>query len=195
MGMTSGLRRLVAEWQINRLSKTIDSPQLNFPADLMKPRHVLVVLPPGLRELTMVKQYLPLITVLFKPADVTLLAMPGIKVHDIYPRKGFQILTPALDQLTWAGLPKKTYLKTLSDLQFDTILDLNLEASHFTSSVLLNFPKAIRIGRGNHLGDPFYNLEIRTKYLRDERNIYRSLLETLGTLLNKRIDGATSSPA
>ena len=38
---------------------------------------------------------------------------------------------------------------------------------------------AVRIGRGNHLGQPYYNLEIKTKYLRDERNIYRSLLETI----------------
>ncbi len=188
-----GLKNFFATLQLNHARKHMQSGQVQFPAALMKPRHILVCLPGSLRELTMIKQFLPTINQLFKPADVTLLAVPGIKLHDIYPRKGFQILTPATDQLTWAGLPKKTYLKSLTDQKFDMILDLNLETSFFTSTVLLNFPDAVRIGRGNHLGDPFYNLEIKTKYLRDERNIYRSLLETLGAIMNKPVSGNTSA--
>ena len=153
----------------------------------------MVCLPEGLRELTLVKQFLPVITYLFKPADVTLLAMPGVKVHDIYPRKGFQILTPATEQLTWSGLPKKTYLKMLTDLKFDTIINLNFGDSFFTRCVLLNFPQAVRIGRGNHLGQPYYNLEIKTKYLRDERNIYKSLFETLGIMVNRPVNDMTTT--
>ncbi len=53
-----------------------------------------------------------------------------------------------------------------------------------------SFPRAVRIGRGNHLGIPYYNLEIKTKYLRDERNIYRSLLETLSALMNRKLEGS-----
>ena len=184
-----GVRNFVASIQIGMQKKRMVGRQLSFPSDLQKPKHILVCLPGGLRELTLVKQFLPAITSLFKPADITLLALPGIKVYDIYPRKGFQILTPSLDQVTWAGLPKKSYLNLLSEHKFDTILDLNLKVSNFTSMVLLRFPNAIRIGRGNHLGPPFYNLEIKTKYLRDERNIYRSLLATLGTVMNKPVEG------
>ena len=183
-----GLRNFLATQQLKYLTKRAHSTPLSFPGDLLKRKHVLVCLPAGLRELTLVKQLLPAIAYLFKPADIALLSMPGIRVYDIYPRKGFQILTPSLDQLTWTGLPKKSYLQTLTDLKFDMILDMNLEESHFTSSVLLDFPNAVRIGRGNHLGQPYYNLEIKTKYLRDERNIYRSLLETLGAIMNKRVD-------
>jgi hypothetical protein len=184
-----GFRDFIAGVQIGQLKRRVEGRQLSLPGDLLKPRHILVCLPGGLRELTMVKQLLPAITHLFKPADITLLALPGVKVYDIYPRKGFQILTPSLDQVTWTGLPKKSYLATLCEQKFDTILDLNLEPSSFTSTVLLRFPDAIRIGRGNHLGVPFYNLEIKTKYLRDERNIYRSLLATLATVMNKPVDG------
>jgi hypothetical protein len=72
----------------------------------------------------------------------------------------------------------------LEHYSFDLVLDLNLEGNSFTSGILLAFPGALRVGRGNHLGEPYYNLEIKTKYLRDERNIYRSLLETLGTIKN-----------
>lgn len=160
----------------------------NFPGDLLSPKRILVCLPPGLRELTLVKQFLPTISYLFKSADISLLTVPGVKITDIYPRKGFQILAPSMDQLTWTGLPKKSYLKMLHDYKFDLILDLNFQQSIFTSTVLLSFPSAIRIGRGNHLGEPFYNLEIKTKYLRDERNIYRSLLETLGRIMNRHVD-------
>ena len=92
-------------------------------------------------------------------------------------------------------MPKKSYLKVLNDYKFDLILDLNFEQSIFISTILLNFPSAIRIGRGNHLGEPFYNLEIKTKYLRDERNIYRSLLETLGRIMNRQIDRVSFSGA
>ena len=184
-----GLRDLVASVQIGMQKKRVEGRQLSFPADLEKPKHVLVCLPEALRELTLVKQFLPTITHLFKPADISLLALPGVKVYDIYPRKGFEILTPVIDQVSWSGLPKKSYLAMLIEHKFDTILDLNLKESFFTSTVLLYFPEAIRIGRGNHLGPPFYNLEIKTKYLRDERNIYRSLLSTLGTVMNKPVEG------
>lgn len=184
-----GLRNFVGSIQIGMRKKRTQDRVWSFPGDLQKPKHILVCLPEALRELTLVKQLLPTITQLFKPADITLLALPGVKVYDIYPRKGFQILTPASDQVTWSGLPKKAYLAMLADHKFDTVLDLNLKESLYTSSVLLNFPDAIRIGRGNHLGRPFYNLEIKTKYLRDERNIYRSLLTTLGTVMNKPVEG------
>ncbi|MEW5795378.1 MAG: hypothetical protein AB1772_03360 [Candidatus Zixiibacteriota bacterium] len=184
-----GFRDFIAKAQIGYMKGKAEGRQLSIPEDLLRPKHLLVCLPGGLRELTMVKQLLPTIAHLFKSADITLLTLPGIKVYDIYPRKGFQILTPSLDQVTWTGLPKKSYLQTLCEYKFDTILDLNLEASTFTSTVLLKFPGAIRIGRGNHLGTPFYNLEIKTKYLRDERNIYRSLLATLAAIMKKPVDG------
>jgi hypothetical protein len=184
-----GFRDFIARAQIGYMKKRVEGRQLSIPDDLLRPKHLLVCLPGGLRELTMVKQLLPVIAHLFKTADITLLTLPGIKVYDIYPRKGFQILTPSLDQVTWTGLPKKTYLEMLCQHKFDTILDLNLETSSFTSTILLKFPDAIRIGRGNHLGCPFYNLEIKTKYLRDERNIYRSLLATLAAVMKKPVDG------
>ena len=84
--------------------------------------------------------------------------------------------------MTWTGLPKRSYIKMLQEYEFDLVLDLNLQTSPFTSGILLSFPSAVRVGRGNQLGEPFYNLEIKTRYLRDERNIYRSLLNTLSTI-------------
>lgn len=182
-----GLRHYLAEIQIRQRRRRVELNSISIPSGLMRVRHMLVLLPPGLRELTLVKEFLPIIATLFKHADITLLAMPGIQVTDIYPRKGFQIITPSVDQLQWAGLPKKGFMQMLEGYTFDMILDMNLEQSHFTSSILLNFPNAIRIGHGNHLGQPYYNLEIKTKYLRDERQIYRSLLETLGDLMQRRV--------
>lgn len=173
------LKSLLANFRVKQNARRMESGAMIFPDSLQHPKHILVCLPGGLRELTLVKQFLPAITDLFKPADIALLCMPGMKVNDIFPRKGFQILSPSSDQLTWAGLPKRSYIDSLKNMKIDLVLDLNLQQSNFTSSVLLNFPEAVRIGRGNHLGRPYYNLEIKTKYLRDERNIYRSLLETI----------------
>ena len=175
---------LIAGVRIRQIKKSMESDTLSFPGVLLKPKHVLVCLPGGLRELTLVKQLLPMIADLFKPADISLLSMPGMRVNDIFPRKGFQILSPTVDQITWTGLPKKSYIEMLQGHKFDLVLDLNLESSKFTSGILLNLPHAVRIGRGNHLGNPFYNLEIKTRFLRDERNIYRSLLETIDAMKN-----------
>jgi len=180
------LRNFLARITLERLKSKMTTEAFDFPDVLFAPKHVLVCLPAGLRQLTLVKQFLPNITELFKPAEITLLPMPGMKIADIFPRKGFHVLTPLPDQKAWTGLARKSYLRVLQDYKFDLLLDLNLDSTFFTSSVLLNFPKALRIGRGNHLGQPFYNLEIKTKYLRDERNIYRSLFETLRLLKNSR---------
>ena len=112
-----GLKTLLGNLQVNRLSRRMDSASLSFPSVLLQPKHVLVCLPEGLRELTLIKQFLPAITALFKPADITLLAMPGVRLSDIYPRKGFQILTPTMDQVNWSGLPKKSYITHLQSLK------------------------------------------------------------------------------
>ncbi|MBK7140965.1 MAG: hypothetical protein IPH75_02650 [bacterium] len=189
-----GFRQYLAKFQIARVKRKAELRPFNIPGDLLRVRQMLVLLPSGLRELTLVKGFLPTISQLFKHADITLLAMPGIQVTDIYPRKGFQIITPSVDQLGWTGLPKKSFMSVLQGYNFDMILDLNLEESSFTSSVLLSFPKSIRIGRGNSLGGPYYNVEIKTKYLRDERNIYRSLLETLGDLMHKKVQVGSEVP-
>lgn len=178
------LKELVGRWQLRKLKKQMHGAQpRTFPTDLMEPKRILVCLPGSLRELTLVKQFLPGISSMFKSATVTLLTIPGVKVHDIYPRRGYQIMTPTTDQLAWSGVPTRSYLASLQGNKYDMLIDLNLEKSFFTSAVLLSFPEAVRIGRGNHLGSPYYNLEIKTKYLRDERNIYRSLLDTLETLI------------
>jgi hypothetical protein len=187
------LKHFIAKFQLRRYRAQMVPSSWSFPSDLMKPRRILVCLPAGLRELTLVKSFLPTIAYLFKPADITLLAMPGIKVTDIYPRKGVQLMTPTVDQLNWSGLPKKSYLKTLQSQKYDMLLDMSIEPTEFVSAVLLSFPQAIRIGRGNHLGNPYYNFEIKTKYLRDERNIYRSMLATIGQVINRNIDNAVTA--
>lgn len=179
------LKEYVGQFKLKRVERRVDLPALMFPGALSGPKHVLVCLPGGLRELTIVKGFLPQISELFRPADITLLSLPGMKVTDIFPRKGFHILSPSADQLTWSGLPRKSYVKTLQDYGFDLLLDLNLQPSPFTCGVLLSFPQAVRIGRSNHLGRPYYNLEVKTKYLRDERNIYRSVLETLSIIRSR----------
>lgn len=175
-------KSLIANIKIIRMKNKIESEIFNFPSALNSPKNILVCLPRGLRELTIVKEFLPTISEMFKNAKITLMPTPGIKVSDMYPRKGFNILSPTSDQLTWSGLPKKNYLTILQSNNFDMILDLNFEESSFTSGILLSFPKALRIGKGNFLGEPFYNLEIKTKFLRDERNIYRSIFDTLSVL-------------
>jgi hypothetical protein len=188
------LKNLLGGWQLRSLKGMMDTGVRQFPADLLTPKQVLICLPGGLRELTLVKQFLPEISSLFRGASVSLLAMPGVKVHDIYPRRGYQILTPSADQLRWSGVPKRSFLETLKGYGFDLLLDLNLEFSYFTAGVLLSFPSAIRVGRGNHLGPPFYNIEIKTRYLRDERNIYRSLLETLEHIMQVKSEVSGTEP-
>lgn len=174
-----GLKSILGDIALNRWKRRMEDSALSFPGALIKPKHVLICLPGELRELTMVKQFLPQIQEMFGESQISLLALPGVRVNDIYPRKGFNILSPSSDATGWSGLPKKSYLDQLNKRQFDLVLDMNLGSSPFTRGVLLSLPSAVRIGRGNHLGHPYYNLEIKTKYLRDERNIYKSLLTTL----------------
>ncbi len=180
------VKNMVAKIKLHHMKNRLESPTFEFPSALNKPKQILVCLPRGFKELTLVKQFLPPLTELFKPAEITLLSMPGVRVKDIYPRKGFNILSPSPDMVGWAGLPNKQYIRILKDCKIDLVLDLNFGYSNFISGVLLSFPEAIRIGKGNHLGEPYYNLEIKTKYLRDERNIYRSLFEILNTLKGSR---------
>jgi hypothetical protein len=176
------LKSFVSRIALEHRKRRMPMATIEIPSSLGRVRRILVCLPGGLRELTLIKQFLPTIRDIFRPASVTLLSHPGATINDMYPKQGFQILSPTLDQTTWSGLPKAGYVKILKDCKFDMVLDMNLDRNPFTSAVLLSFPDAIRVGRGNHLGEPYYNLEIKTKYLRDERNIYKSLLHILGAM-------------
>ena len=192
--MMQAVKDIVARSKLKGLTKRMDSELHSYPEDLRTPKRILICLPSSLRELTLVKQFLPKVTTIFKNAQVSLLTNPEVKVHDIYPRRGFQILTPTSDQMSWSGFPRAAYLSTLQEYKFDMVLDFNLQRSFFTSAVLLSFPRAIRVGQGNHLGQPFYNLEIKTRYLRDERNIYRSILDTLAKIIDPT-DQTDQAPA
>ena len=184
--MLSSFKGFVARTKLTHRRRQMETGTFRFPDALRTSKQVLVCLPGELRELTALKPHLAEIKDLFKSATITLLAQPGLKIADIFPSRGFNILTPSDDQVSWTGLAKSSYLDFLKDYKFDVILDLNLGTSTFTSSILLHYPNALRIGRGNHLGRPYYNLEIKTRYLRDERNIYRSVLETLRVLKDGR---------
>jgi len=167
----------------------------DLPADdLKKTYRVLVCLPPDQRELTMIKQLLPDLSKVFAEAEISLLASPGKNIYDIFPRKGFNILTPKSDSISWVGLATGKYIDSLKAKKFNLILDMNLTTNIFTQSILLNYPSAIRVGKGNSLGSPFYNLEIKTKFIRDEKNIYRSMIDIMDSLKNNRsaINGAVS---
>lgn len=193
--MMNRVKHVMAGMQVRSRSRRMHSEPFLVPGSLRNPRKVLICLPGGLRELTLIKSFLPTIADLFSSADITLLPLPGSVVADIFPRKGFHIENTNVDKLSWTGLPSKEFLKRLDGERFDLVIDLDLEGSYFTAAVLLNFPGAIRVGRGNHLGAPFYNLEIKSKYLRDEKNIYRSLFDTIALFIQPPPNELTSSSA
>jgi len=132
----------------------------------------------------MIKQFLPDLSRTFAEAEINLMASPGSSGYDIFPRKGYRIMTPTSQHISWCGLASKRYLKLLRENMYDLILDFNLSQNYFSQSILLAFPKAIKIGKGNSLGPPYYNLEIKTKFIRDEKNIYKSIITTIDKLKN-----------
>ncbi len=166
------------------MCRNYQSVPITLPCDIQKIKNVLVCLPPGQRELTMVKQLLPDISKVFAEAEIYLMASPGHNIYDIFPRKGYRIMSPTSDHVNWLGLASKKYLQILYENKYDLILDMNLIPNSFMQSILLAFPAAIKIGKGNSLGVPYYNIEIKTKFIRDEKNIYRSILNTIDTLKN-----------
>ena len=56
---TVSLKGTIANVQLSRAKKSMVPGELMFPDALRSPKHILVCLPPGLRELTLVKQFLP----------------------------------------------------------------------------------------------------------------------------------------
>jgi hypothetical protein len=85
--MKQSIKKFVAGFQLNRRKGNLDWDAFEFPGALSRPKHVLVCLPDNLRQLTLVKQFLPSVTDLFKSADITLLAAPGVKIADIFLAK------------------------------------------------------------------------------------------------------------
>jgi len=179
----ASLKKYTARFKLRMMANNIKPAEISLPGDLVEVQSMLVCLPPEQRELTMVKNLLPEVTKIFSKAQIYILACPGSKIYDIFPRKGYFILTPSTKHVSWSGMPTKDYLEVLNEHKYNLILDMNLEENIFMQSILLSFPNTIRVGRADFLGQPYYNLEIKTRYLRDEKNIYKSIIETLNRLV------------
>ncbi|MFQ5606847.1 MAG: hypothetical protein ACE5GA_02785 [Candidatus Zixiibacteriota bacterium] len=179
-----GLKSVIVSSRLGWLKRQCSSAEFVFPDAISASKNVLICLPQGLRELTLVKPFLPEFVDIFAPAEMYLLATPGSHVANIFPRKGYRILAPGFAQCDWTGLPKASYLETVRQNRIDLIIDLNLGDNPFIASALLTLNECVRIGVGDHLGKPYYNLEIRTAYLRDERNIYRSFIDMIARIRN-----------
>ena len=191
----ASFKKHMAKVRLKLMASRIAPAEINLPGDLLEVQSVLICLPPQQRELTMVKGLLPEVTKIFSKAKIYILACPGSNIYDIFPRKGYYILTPSTKHVTWLGLPNKNYLDVLGEYKFDLILDMNLDINYFMQAILLSFPNTIRVGRANFLGQPYFNLEIKTRYLRDEKNIYKSIIETLDRLMvygQSNINNSTS---
>ena len=184
------LKNILARFKLSLIRRKYVPASIAVPEDMINCKNVLICLPPGQRELTMVKQLLPELSRVFSESEIYRLAAPGSSVYSIFPRKGYRILTPTSQHLTWSGLPKKAYLAGLHETGYKVILDMNLNRHYFSQAILLSFPGAIKIGRANHLGTPFYNLEIKTRYLRDEKNIYKSIIATVDRIKNPAVVNA-----
>lgn len=164
--------------------RKFESGGINLPDDLKMVTSLLICLPPDQRELTMIKNLLPQINRTFAGAKICLLASPGSMIYNIFPRRGFHIMTPGNKELSWGGMASKEYLRKLKEEKFEMIFDMNLETNYFAQGILLAFPDAVRVGPANRLERPYYNLEIKTRFLRDEKNIYKSMVETIDRLIN-----------
>ncbi len=178
------LKKILAGAKLRMMLRSYQSAVISLPGDLRNCRNVLVCLPPEQRELTMIKGLLPDISRIFSESEIYLMASPNSTIYDIFPRKGYRIMTPTSQHLTWSGLASRIYIKQLRETNYNLILDLNLTSSSFARSILLAFPEAIKIGRSNVLGTPYYNIEIKTKFIRDAKNIYRSMIDTIDRLKN-----------
>jgi hypothetical protein len=176
-----GFRSLSAKMSLIRVASKTNSSPLSLPLEL-KGKSLLVLLPAVLRDLAIIKQVLPSITSIFGSDRVFLCAAPNSDVKSIFPSKGFRIISPTSSSMNWCHLPSSTFLEKLKKHKFDYVFDTNLEENQFAARILLEFPLAVRFGCLGHLGLPYINLEVKTKYLRDRRLIYKAILEVISNL-------------
>lgn len=176
-----GIKSMAARFSLMRASSRTDSAPVILPLNLQD-KSLLVLLPATQSDLTLIKQVLPDVTRLFGQESVHLLAAPDTNVRTIFPSKGFRIISPSRSAVNWCKLPTSSFLCKLDEHKFDYIFDTNLENNTFAARVLLNFPNAVRFGCNGRLGTPYLNLEIKTKFLRDRRLIYRSMLEVISNI-------------
>ncbi len=182
----------VARLSMQRAISRMKSEPVSVPLTL-KGRPLLVLLPRDQRNLTVVKQVLAEIIEIFGDTTITLLAFPGGDVQSIFPTKGIRIISPPPSALNWQKLPSRSFLEMMRKEKFEFIFDTNLDENRFAARILLEFPKAVRFGCSDLLGAPFLNLEIKTKYSRDRRLIYSSILEVIAGLGKSGKSGRTMS--
>lgn len=178
------IKSLMAKAVLSRAASKTKSAPLSLPLEFSG-KSLLVLLPGEQRELTVVKQILPDITAVFGNQQVYMLSSIGVQIESIFPSKGFRYISAGKSAIKWSGLPSHSFLEKLRKHKFDYIFDTNLSENVFAARVLLEFPQAVRFGNSGYLGLPYLNLEIKTKFLRDRRQIYRSILDVVAKLAHK----------
>ena len=67
------LKSILGQLRLKQMRSRIECRSVHFPLALHDTKHVLVCLPRGLRALTVLKQFLPSLKEMFRPAEITLM--------------------------------------------------------------------------------------------------------------------------
>ncbi|MBD3234503.1 MAG: hypothetical protein GF315_12330 [candidate division Zixibacteria bacterium] len=102
---------------------------------------------------------------------------PAGRIHRY--TSGYRVFHPEVDQKGRHGLPDKVFVDRISQIGAKMALDLDASEDPYNPYLALKSGANIRIGIEKEIGEPFYNLRIRTDGEASLRHKYQDMLTFL----------------
>jgi Family of unknown function (DUF6913) len=177
MGLKGIVKSFLLKWQIKKTNQA--SYSLNSSID--SPARILVLYPHGPEGLQHAYKMLTGLSTLFTNSEFCLIGSSGTSGGKTGKQVETKCLSPQESDLTWSGLPNKTFINKIKQQKGDLLIDLSIQKDFFNAYIASCSGVPIRIGNYGTWGSPVYNLEIKTNYLQSEEKILNSFVDVLRT--------------
>ncbi|MBD3218928.1 MAG: hypothetical protein GF310_11685, partial [candidate division Zixibacteria bacterium] len=175
-----GLKDIANNVKLNMQTRKMEWPSYTLSGMFSKIRHILLLLPPVEAVKDNMKYLLDELKNLFPNAKYTLVCHPNDnREHAPSAMKAAGRMSPEQAELSWSGLPRKSFIEKIKNLKADLLIDMSTDKNHYNAYIAACSGVPIRVGNYGSWGNPIYNLEIKTQYLQNEQLILQSIIEVL----------------
>ncbi len=175
-----GLKDIANNIKLNMQTRKMERSSYALSGIFSKIGHILLLLPPVEEIKDNMKYLLDELKNLFPNAKYTLISHPNDNgEHAPRAMKAAGRLSPGQSELSWSGLPRKSFIEKIKNLKADLLIDMSTDKNHYNAYIAACSEVPIRVGNYGSWGNPIYNLEIKTQYLQNEQLILQSIIEVL----------------
>lgn len=170
--MINKIKTILAAYLLARYIKKQNYSEINFNKFLISSKKILLIFPDDDKQYNAANE---VINYLLSREKFVYILIPEHK-KSLFGQKSIESISFSPDDISRLGLLKKEFFQKQTNIEFDIIIDLELNDSLFCSSAANYFKSQIRVGFTKNNSDLYYNFQVPSRI--NSENSYRNLLNS-----------------